>query len=171
MYWMLIHPIHPSIHPRRFANGTLFKSSESKLTLSFQQKKQSSLTGPPRGRPTPLSSSTSVCERIFARKDDTTVWKTRCMLERNETSVAERIATYTDSRWACNVPVPRCVAVMFIQVTCYYMLQSQTYNGRVINHVMYALLADIFTAGLDSDFLLPYENLKHPSHVMVRTDS
>ncbi len=31
-----------------------------------------------------------MCERIFVRKDDTTVYKARCMLERNETS--ERIA-------------------------------------------------------------------------------
>ena len=30
-----------------------------------------------------------MCERIFVRKDDTTVYKPRCMLERNETS--ERI--------------------------------------------------------------------------------
>jgi hypothetical protein len=32
---------------------------------------------------------TRMCERIFVRKEDTTVYKPRCMLERNETS--ERI--------------------------------------------------------------------------------
>ena len=57
---------------------TLFKSSESKLTLSNKQNRphRGSHTEPPRG-PTPLA--TSVCERIFFHFCLTTALKQLCM--------------------------------------------------------------------------------------------
>jgi len=67
---------------------TLFKSSESKLTLSNKQNRphRGSHTEPPRG-PTPLAPS--VCQRIFFHFCLTTALKQLCRPNRNETS--ERI--------------------------------------------------------------------------------
>jgi hypothetical protein len=75
---------------------TLFKSSESKLTLSNKQNRphRGSHTEPPRG-PTPLAPS--VCERIFFHFCLTTVYNPRCSPDWNETS--ERIDPHPIYPW------------------------------------------------------------------------
>jgi len=88
---------------------TLFKSSESKLTLSNKQNRphRGSHTEPPRG-PTPLAPS--VCERIFFHFCLTTALKQLCWLDWNETS--ERIVKMsTNLKLILNILKFQCTSV------------------------------------------------------------
>ena len=73
---------------------TLFKSSESKPTISNKQNNSHrDLQNFTQRGPTPLAAS--VCERIIIQKGHITFYNPRCRLERNETS--ERIAPRASS--------------------------------------------------------------------------